>query len=151
MNTCKAIWHAKAVLACLLVASCSLLQQRPLQPTDKTAVVRAGQWGKIYRGGYVELAAVSGVNAGWRLHSDLSVTPGMLSGVYYIYSCAQDYNHCISIAEANVTFEAEAGHTYQVRAREQVSGSNRFWVWVVDEAGGQVVGGTPPSTGSNNP
>ena len=53
MNTCKATSPAKAVIACLLFSGCSALQQQPLQLTDKSAVVRAGQWGKIYRGGYV--------------------------------------------------------------------------------------------------
>src|SRR6185503_7673369 len=94
MNRCKPTWHATAVLACLLFSFCSALQQQPLRPTDKSVVVRAGEWGKIYRGGYVELASVWGTNPGWRLHSDLAIIPGMLSGVYYVYLCAHDYNHC---------------------------------------------------------
>jgi hypothetical protein len=134
---------ASAAWALLLLSSCT---QGTLKPTDKTAVVKAGQWGKVYRGGYVELASVSGADAGWRLRSEMEVTPGMLNGVYYIYLCTQGNKHCTSVAQAQISFKAKAGHSYQVRAREQINGSNRFWVWLVDEGDGRVVGGTPPGS-----
>ena len=141
MKICKAR-RCTALVLTLLCFACA----GPLKPSDKTAVVRAGEWGKIYRGGYVELASVSGTDARWRIRSELEVTPGILNGVYYVYLCTQGDKHCTSVAQAPISFKAQAGHSYQVHAREQVNGSNRFWVWIVDEADGQVVGGTSPGT-----
>jgi hypothetical protein len=130
--------------ALLMLASCARLEQRPLEPTDRTAVVKATAWGKIYRGGYVEIASVNGVEPSWRLRSDLELAAGAHTAVFYVYLCNGDMRDCISIAQAQISFDAEAKHTYRARAREQINGSNRFWVWVEDESDGRMVGGTPP-------
>jgi len=127
--------------AFLVLSSCG---NQALQPTDRTAVVAAGQWGKVYRGGYVEVASINGSAPGWRLRSDAEVSPGKVSLIAYVYLCRQAFSHCDSIAEAPLALNAEAGHKYRLLAREQVNGSNRFWVWVVEENTAAVVGGTPP-------
>ena len=129
----------RSLLASGLVAlsACTLLAEP--KPTDDTAVVKDGPWGKVYRGGYVEVASVSGVQPGWRLHSAIAIPPGDRSAWLYVYLCNEDPKHCISIAQAQVAFRAQADHTYRPRAQEQVNGSNRFWVWVEDEATGQAV------------
>jgi hypothetical protein len=137
-----------AVLTLALLSGCAWLAGGPLQPTRDTAVVRAGEWGKVYRGGYVEIASINGVASGWRLHSDLQVTPGILHGVFYVFLCTQDSKHCTVLAQSQMTFKAEARYTYRLLAREQVHGTNRFWVWVVDEASNAVVGGTAPDAAS---
>jgi hypothetical protein len=104
------------------------------KPTDQTAVLKDGPWGKVYRGGYVQI-----VQADWRLHSALTIPPGDQSLWFYVYLCNEDPAHCSSIARAQVRFRAQAGHTYRPHAQEQINGSNRFWVWVVDEGTGQTV------------
>ena len=144
MNISSKLHCAGLALALLSVSGCG----GTLKPTEHTAVVKAGPWGKIYRGGYVELASVSGTDASWRVRSEMEVTPGILNGVYYIYLCTQGNKHCTSVAEAQISFKAEAGHAYLVRAREQVNGSNRFWVWIEDEADGRLVGGSSPGSAS---
>jgi hypothetical protein len=112
--------------------------------------VKASQWGEVYRGGYVELVSVSNVGPSWRLRSDMQVGAGDNIGLFYVYLCNSGSAQCNnSIADAQFAFHAEAGHTYRVRAREQVNGSNRFWVWLVDEVTGEAVGGTPPSSDSS--
>ena len=132
------------VVAVIVLAACSYTQ--PLKPSDHTAVVRAGQWGEVYRGGYVEIISVSSVEPTFRLRSDMEIPAGEQTGLFNIYLCNDGSTQCHnSIAQAQFAFRAEAGHTYRVRAREQVNGSNQFWVWLVDEANGNVVGGTPPS------
>ena len=142
------LWSGRFIAALLVLSSCATFE--PLKPTNNTAVVKAGQWGEVYRGGYVELVSVSGVEPSWRLRSDMQVGAGDHTGLFYVYLCNGGSTQCNnSIAEAQFGFRAEAGHTYQVRAREQVNGSNRFWVWLVDEATGDVVGGTPPSSASS--
>jgi len=115
-----------------------------VQPTDHSAVVRAGPWGKVYRGGYVEVASIQGGEAGWRLRSAVEVPAGDQSGMFYVYLCNGDTAHCCWIAQAQIRFVVEAGRIYQARAREQVNGSNQFWVWVEDHATGKVVGGIAP-------
>ncbi len=129
------------------LSACTLLAEP--KPTEHTAVVKDGPWGKVYRGGYVELASVSGVQPDWRLQSAVSIPAGDRSAWLYVYLCNEDPKHCISIAQAQVAFRAQGGHTYRPRAQEQVHGSNRFWVWVEDEATGQAVSekilGTPGS------
>jgi hypothetical protein len=138
------VQFGRAAVALVLLAGCANFQPGELKPTDKTAVVRAGQWGKVYRGGYVEIASVNGVEPSWRLRSEMELDAGAQTALFYVYLCKESFSHCDSIAEARVEFRAQAGHTYQVRAREQVNGSNRFWVWIEDQATGKAVGGTPP-------
>jgi len=140
--------RSKGIAVALLVLSgCAYLE--PPKPTDHTAVVTAGQWGEVYRGGYVELVSASGVEPGLRLHSAIEIPVGEQIGLFYVYLCTASSNQCNnSIAQAQFAFKAEAGHTYRPRAREQVNGSNQFWVWLVDDANGNVVGGTPPDSAS---
>ena len=128
--------------ALLTLAACTLLDNP--KPTDQTAVIRAGQWGKVYRGGYVEIIWVNGVEPQWRLHSAMSIPAGDRSALFSVNLCNGGPQDCIPIAETQVAFRAQAGHTYLPRAQEQAHGSNRFWVWVEDEGTGQVVGGTVP-------
>ena len=121
----------------LALSACTLLDNP--KPTDQTAVVKDGPWGKVYRGGYVEIVPVSDGQPDWRLHSALTIPPGDRSAWFYVYLCNEDPTHCIAIAQAQVAFRAQAGHTYRPRAQEQVNGSNRFWVWVEDEGTGEPV------------
>ena len=121
----------------LLLSACTLLGDP--KPTDQTAVVKDGPWGKVYRGGYVEMVSVNDVQPEWRLHSALSIPPGDRSAWFYVYLCNEDPKHCVSIAQAQLAFRAQAGHTYRPRAQEQVNGSNRFWVWVEDAVTDQAV------------
>ena len=140
--------RSRAIVALLVLSACAYTQ--PLKPTDHTAVVRAGQWGEVYRGGYVEIVSVSGVEPTFRLRSDMEIPAGERTGLFNVYLCNDGSTQCHnSIAQAQFAFRAEASHTYRVRAREQVNGSNRFWVWLVDEANGNVIGGTPPDSGSS--
>ena len=48
------------VLLALMTSGCALFQTTHLEPTADTAVVRSGQWGEFYRGGYVRIESVSG-------------------------------------------------------------------------------------------
>jgi len=141
-------WSRVAAVVLLFASGCTYLE--PPKPTDRTAVVKAGQWGEVYRGGYVELVSASGVEPGFRLHSTIEIPAGDQIGLFYVYLCTGSSTQCNnSIAQAQFAFRAEPGHTYRPRAREQVNGSNQFWIWVVDEANGNVVGGTPPGGGSS--
>lgn len=125
-----------AVLSALSVSGCAFHRQGG----DDTAVIKAGPWGKVYRGGYVEVASIRGIDPQWRLHSEVEVSPGNVSALFYVYLCQGDRNHCFSVAEAPITFRAEPGRAYRARAREEVNGSNRFTVWVENETTGQTVG-----------
>jgi hypothetical protein len=87
---------------------------------------------------------VNGTTAHWRLRSDSAVNPGQLSLLAYVYLCQQSQSQCYSVAAVPLTLSAQAGHRYRLHAREQVSGTNQFWVWAVDEANDSVAGGTQP-------
>jgi hypothetical protein len=137
MTSLTAFAFAGALLA---LSACTLLDNP--RPTDHTAVIKDGPWGKVYRGGYVEMVSGNGVESDWRLHSAQSIPPGERSAWLYVYLCNEDSKHCIPIAQAQVTFSALAGHTYRPHAQEQVNGSNRFQVWVEDESTGNAVGET---------
>jgi len=139
--------RGRAIVALLVLSACAYTQ--PLKPTDHTAVVRAGQWGEVYRGGYVEIVSISSVEPTFRLRSNMEIPAGEQTGLFDVYLCNGGSTQCHdSIAQAQFAFRAEAGHTYRPRAREQVNGSNQFWVWLVDEANGKVVGGNPPDSTS---
>ena len=125
-----------AVLSALSASGCAFHRQAG----DETAVIKAGPWGKVYRGGYVEVASIRGIEPQWRLHSEVEVSPGNVNALFYVYLCQGDRNHCFSVAEAPIAFRVDAGRTYRARAREEVNGSNRFTVWVENETTGQTVG-----------
>ena len=131
--------YARFAVVALVLSGCA-----SPKPSDHTAIVNAGQWGAAFRGGRVEIIAVEGVKPSWRLHSAMEISAGDHTGLFYVYLCSSvECNN--SIAQAEISFRAEAGHTYLPHARERIHGSNVFWVWLVDEATGKVVGGTPPS------
>lgn len=117
----------------LLVLGACTLPGSP-RPTEQTAVVKDGPWGRVYRGGYVEIEQVD-----WRLHSALTIPAGERSAWFSVYLCNADPAHCIPIARAQIVFRAQAGHAYRPLAEEQTNGSNRFWVWVEDESNRQPV------------
>jgi hypothetical protein len=133
---------ALAGAAALAASGCA---EPGVQTTERTAVIEAGTWGKVYRGGYVEIASVDGVEPGWRLRSAMELAAGDRTAVLYVYLCNYRSVHCYSIAQEQIGFRVEAGHAYRVRAREQLNGSNRFWVWIEDNATGKAVGGALPS------
>jgi hypothetical protein len=142
------LWSTGIAITFLVLSGCSYLESP--KPTDRTAVVKAGHWGEVYRGGYVELVSASGVEPGFRLHSAIEIPAGEQIGLFYVYLCTASSTQCNnSIAQAQFAFRAQASHTYRPRAREQVNGSNQFWVWLVDEATGETVGGTPPRSSSS--
>ena len=135
------------LLAAMVAVLCACALLREPKPTEHTAVVEAGLWGAVYRGGYVAIASVDGVEPSWRLHSALDIRDGDRTVLLYVYLCTEGPTQCasgISVAQARVSFHAQPGHTYRPRAQEQVNGSNRFWVWVVDANTGELVGGTAP-------
>jgi len=146
--TMREFFRCGAVAAALLVFASCAGRQAALQPTDRTAVVKATSWGKVYRGGNVEIASVNGLEPSLRLRSAMELPAGEQTAVFYVYLCNGDERHCTLIAQAQISFRAEPRHTYRARAREQINGSNRFWVWVEDEIDGKTVGGVPPSPGS---
>jgi hypothetical protein len=92
----------------------------------------------------VEIASVDGVEPNWRLRSEMELAAGARTAVFYVYLCNGGMRDCTSIAQAQIRFRAEPRHTYRTRAPEQINGSNRFWVWVEDQADGKTVGGTQP-------
>jgi hypothetical protein len=102
----------------------------------------------VYRGGYVGIETINGTPSSWRLHADVEVAPGEQSVVVEVYLCQDDSQHCTGIAQTQIAFAAQARHVYRLHAQEQVNGSNRFWVWIEDNATGGVVGGTPPPPAS---
>ena len=96
----------------------------------------------------MEIVSVSSAEPTFRLRSDMEIPAGEQTGLFDVYLCSDGSNQCHnSIAQAQFGFKAKAGHIYRIRAREQVNGSNQFWVWLVDEADGSVAGGTPLSSG----
>lgn len=146
MRGCDLLRSGPVAVALLVLSGCAVLEAP--QPTDRTAVIKSGRWGEIYRGGSVEAVSVNGVEPGWRLRSDLEVGAGDQTAHFRVFLCTGGSTPCNNyIAEAQISFRAEAGHTYRPHAREQVNGSNRFWVWVEDEGTGKAVGGVTPRTG----
>ena len=129
----------------IVVAAGAAACASSLEPTDHTAVVKAGPWGRVYRGGYVAVASLNGIAPSWRLRSAIEVPAGDQAGVFDVYLCQDDAQQCYWTARAQFAFRAEAGRTYRTRAREERNGSNRFWVWLEDQATGSVAGGNPPS------
>lgn len=128
-------------LAALLIVSslaggCILFQQTHVTPDDDTAVLKSGAWGKVYRGGYVRILSVNGEAPPLANRSEMALRGSEQAADLQVLLCPEDARHCQPIAAASLSFRAEPGHTYLVRAREKVNGSNDFMVWVEDERDG---------------
>jgi hypothetical protein len=108
-------------------------------PSDSSALLQAGEWGRVYRGGYLEVASVGGAPASWRLRSDVALAPGEHTALVYVFLCEQSMKHCRSVAQTELRFRALSGHTYRLMAQEQGHGSNRFSVWLTDVATGERI------------
>ena len=138
------VLRSTVMLVSLAASGCVLFQPPRLVPTAETAVVHAGEWGEIYRGGYVRIDSVSGRTPSWSNSREIAVGRGQQTGVFEVLLCLSGERNCPELARAELRFETEPGHTYLVRAREKVNGSNQFWVWVEDEQTGALAGGSPP-------
>jgi hypothetical protein len=111
-------------------------------PSDNSAVLQAGEWGKVYRGGYIEVVSIGGAAATWRLRSDVAVAAGEHTALVYVFLCEQSTKHCRSVAQTELHFRALPGRTYRLMAQEQGHGSNRFSVWLTDLSTGERVAST---------
>jgi hypothetical protein len=135
-----------SLLACTLaLASCALFEPARIDPGPGTSVVRSAPWGKVYRGGYVQVLNVSGYEPSWQNRHDVATPPGEQSGAFSVNLCPDGaYKRCYPVATTQLAFRTEPGRSYLVKAREKVNGSNEFWVWVEDEQSHAVVGGVAP-------
>jgi hypothetical protein len=133
-----------AVLLGWLLSGCVLFQPSQLEPTAQTAVVRSGYWGKVYRGGDVQILSVSGYEPSLRNTREVAVPAGEQHGLFSVNLCREGGKHCYSLARADIGFRADAGRRYLARAKEKGNGSNQFWVWVEDERSNAVMGGEAP-------
>jgi len=69
--------HRGILLSALMTSGCALFQTTHLAPTAETAVVRSGQWGEFYRGGYVRIESISGHAPSWRNSQEVAVGGGL--------------------------------------------------------------------------
>jgi len=69
------------------------------------------------------------------------IPPGKTIAHASISLCTGE-RRCQPLSLVEVPFEAQAQHTYRIRAAEKDHGNKEFWVWIEDAATEQVVGGT---------
>jgi hypothetical protein len=133
------------LLLTLMTSSCALFQTAHLEPTADTAVVRSGQWGEFYRGGYVRIESVSGHTPSWRNSQEVAVGGGQQTGKFSVMLCRGSDQNCPELSSAELRFTTDLGHSYVVHAQEKINGSNQFWIWVQDQETAAVVGGEAPT------
>jgi hypothetical protein len=56
----------RGILLFALRRALRVVSNHHLAPTAETAVVRSGQWGELYRGGYVRIESVKRHAPSWR-------------------------------------------------------------------------------------
>jgi hypothetical protein len=128
-----------------VLSGCALLQPARLDPTPDTSVVRSAPWGKVYRGGYVQVLSVNGYEPSFRNRHDVAAPPGEQHGAFAVNVCPDGtYKRCYAVTTTQIAFRTEPGRSYLVKAREKLNGNNKFWVWVEDEQSHVVVGGVAP-------
>ena len=131
-------------LTALATAGCALFYTPTLSPGRDTAVLRAGTWGSVYRGGLVSIVSVSGGTPRWTDTRQMVIPPGERQGEFEVLLCENEQMQCRPLARVAVAFHADAGTSYAVRARETVNGSDRFSVWVENAQTGAIAGHTDP-------
>jgi hypothetical protein len=134
-----------SVASAALLSGCALFQPARLEPDAQTSVVRSAPWGKVYRGGYVQVVNIGGVEPSFSNKREVAVPPGEQRGVLWVSLCeGESHEHCHMVKTAQLAFRTEAGCSYVARAQEKLHGSNEFWVWVEEQETGTVVGGERP-------
>jgi len=131
-------------LTAVALAGCALFHTPTLTPGADTAVLRAGSWGGVYRGGSVSIVSVNGATPHWTDTSQMVIPPGEKQGEFQVLLCANEQMQCRPLARSAVAFRADAGNSYVVRAQETVNGSDRFSAWVENAQTGAVAGRTDP-------
>lgn len=131
-------------LAAAVLSGCALFYTPTVSPGLDTAVLRAGSWGGVYRGGMVSIVSVSGASPRWTDTRNMVIPPGERQGEFQVLLCESDQTQCRPLARVTIAFRAGAGRSYVARAKETENGSDRFSVWVEDQQSGAVAGGTAP-------
>jgi hypothetical protein len=131
-------------LAAVALTGCALFYTPTLTPGPDTAVLRAGTWGGVYRGGSVSIVSVSGATPSWTDTRQMVIPPGERRGEFQVLLCENEQLQCRPLTRVGVAFRADAGSAYVVRAQETVNGSDRFSVWVENAQSGAVAGRTDP-------
>jgi hypothetical protein len=138
-------FRSLSIASAVLLSGCVLFQPAWLEPDAQSSVVRSGPWGKVYRGGYVQVVNVNGVEPSFSNQREVAVPPGEQRGVLWVSLCDSDsYKRCYTVNTAQIDFRTEPGRSYVARAQEKVHGSNAFWVWVEEQDTHAVVGGERP-------
>jgi hypothetical protein len=134
-----------SIVSAALLSGCVLFQPARLEPDAQTSVVRSAPWGKVYRGGYVQVVNVNGIEPSFSNKREVAVPPGEQRGVLWVSLCEGDsYKRCHAVKTAQLDFRTDPGRSYLARAQEKVHGSNEFWVWVEEQDTRAVVGGERP-------
>jgi hypothetical protein len=134
-----------SIASAALLSGCALFQPARLEPDAQTSVVRSGPWGKVYRGGYVQVVTVSGVEPSFSNKREVAVPPGEQRGVLWVSLCeGESRKRCYTVKSAQLDFRTEPGRSSVARAKEKLHGSNEFWVWVEDQDTRAVTGGERP-------
>jgi hypothetical protein len=127
------------------VAGCTSAPPQPAQGPGlnlaQAATVWSGWWGAVYRGGRVTLDSVGTAKRNSQAQREFLIPPGKTIARASISLCTGE-RFCVPLSDVEVPFEAQARHTYRIRAAEKVHGRKEFWVWIEDVASEQVVGGT---------
>jgi hypothetical protein len=130
---------------CLAALSgCALFYTPPVSPGPDTAVLRAGNWGGVYRGGRVSIERVNGTAPRFTDTQNMVLPPGEQQGDFEVLLCRNGQMQCRPLARAAVAFRVDGGRSYVVHAKETVNGSDRFTVWVEDAQSGAIAGAVTP-------
>ena len=103
MNLQLALIHrAFLPLFLALLGGCTLFERNELKATDQTAVVRGADWGKVYRGGYVQIVSVTGKSPAWGSSDQTAVPPGPQTGEFLVLLCQTERMGCQPLARNHV-------------------------------------------------
>ena len=131
-------------LATAVASGCALIHTPTVSPGPDTAVLRAGSWGGVYRGGSVSIVSVNGATPDWTDTRQMLIPPGESRGQFQVLLCENDQLQCRPLARVGVAFHADAGSSYVLRAQETVNGTDRFSVWVENAQTRAVAGRSDP-------
>ncbi|HBE92988.1 MAG TPA: hypothetical protein DDW55_10830 [Gammaproteobacteria bacterium] len=127
-------------MALIMIGGCATQSVSPEQSSEEMAVLHGSYWGSL-RWHKAAIDGYDGIDFGMKPVMMVKLLPGEHSIAAVCFTGFDMLTTGIMAIPSTISFQAEAGQSYQVRCGSSGSGKT---FWIMDKTSGKVVGGTAP-------
>jgi hypothetical protein len=127
-------------LALVIIGGCATQAIGPDHPSEEMATLHGSYWGSL-RWNKAAIDGYDGIDFGMKPVMMVKLLPGEHSITAVCFTGFDPMTTGMFAITSTIRFQAEAGHSYQVRCGSSGSGKT---FWIKDKTSGKVVGGYAP-------